>query len=164
VAVLKWPEQERERRRLASARAPRLLLVASSAPPPTSVDALEDWVRLPADPEELVARRACLLRRARERAALDAVPVLDDDGRLHRADGSTWVALPPVEARIAAVLLEQLGAVVPRRDLLAAGWPAGVDDARVLDRCVKRLRRRLTEVGLRIHTLPGRGALLEQQL
>jgi DNA-binding response OmpR family regulator len=162
VAVLKWPEEEPERRRLASAGAPRLLLVAPCAPPPSSVDALEDWLRLPAEPEELVARRASLQRRARGRAALDAVPVLDDDGRLHAADGSAWVALPPVEARVAAALLEQLGSVVYRRDLLAAGWPEGVTDERVLDGCVKRLRRRLTEVGLRIHTIAGRGALLEQ--
>jgi DNA-binding response OmpR family regulator len=85
---------------------------------------------------------------------LDADDILHVDGR--------WAALPAVEARLFAALLEQPGVLVSRRDLTAAAWrgdpPA---DGRALNGVVKRLRRRVTPLGVRIHTLRGRGFLLD---
>jgi DNA-binding response OmpR family regulator len=86
--------------------------------------------------------------------------VLDGDGVLRHGD--RWVALPPLEARLFAVLLEQSGAVVHRAVLTDVGWPAGAPaDDRAVDGVVKRLRRRVTALGVRIHTVAGSGFLLD---
>jgi two-component system, OmpR family, response regulator len=88
-----------------------------------------------------------------------ATPILDDFGVL-RVNGS-WVALPPLEARLTEALLERLGAVTSRELLVRAGWPAGAPGRNALDVHVLRLRRRLTPVGLAIRTVRSRGYLLE---
>jgi DNA-binding response OmpR family regulator len=160
VALIMWPHDEALRRRLAAARRPRLVLVDANLPPPPPCDELEDWIRYPPDAEELAIRIATLLDRA-----VDVVPrpvslELDADGVL-RADGR-WVALPVVEARVFAALLERAGEMVSRRELTAATWlgdpPA---DGRALNGVIKRLRRRLRPLGIQIHTLRGTGFLLD---
>jgi DNA-binding response OmpR family regulator len=88
-----------------------------------------------------------------------AGPVLDDFGVL-RVNGA-WVALPPLEARLAEALLERLGAVTSRDLLIRAGWPSGAPGRTALDVHVLRLRRRLTPVGLAIRTVRSRGYLME---
>jgi DNA-binding response OmpR family regulator len=88
-----------------------------------------------------------------------AGPVLDDFGVL-RVNGS-WVALPPLEARLAEALLERLGAVTSRELLVRAGWPGGAPGRNALDVHVLRLRRRLGTVGLAIRTVRSRGYLME---
>jgi len=86
-------------------------------------------------------------------------PALDADGVVrHRGD---WTSLPPVEARIARVLLDRSGAVVSRESLARAGWPDGAPGRNALDVHVLRLRRRLSTVGLAIRTVRSRGYLLE---
>ena len=86
-------------------------------------------------------------------------PTLDDDGVLrHRA---LWVSLPPVEGRLARVLIDRLGAVVSRDALTRAGWPDGAPGRNALDVHVLRLRRRLATVELAIRTVRSRGYLLE---
>jgi DNA-binding winged helix-turn-helix (wHTH) protein len=86
--------------------------------------------------------------------------VLDADGVLHAQE--RWVAVPPLEARVLATLLEQPGAVCHRPDLTRAVWPEGVPaDERALDGVVKRLRRRVVPLGVRIHTIARQGFLLE---
>ena len=76
----------------------------------------------------------------------------------HRA---LWVSLPPVEGRLARVLIERLGAVVSRDALTRAGWPDGAPGRNALDVHVLRLRRRLATVELAIRTVRSRGYLLE---
>jgi DNA-binding response OmpR family regulator len=85
--------------------------------------------------------------------------MLDDFGVL-RVNGS-WVALPPLEARLTEALLERLGAVTSRELLIRAGWPSGAPGRNALDVHVLRLRRRLQPVGLAIRTVRSRGYLLE---
>ena len=85
--------------------------------------------------------------------------MLDDFGVL-RVNGA-WVALPPLEARLAEALLERLGAVTSRELLIRAGWPTGAPGRNALDVHVLRLRRRLTPVGLAIRTVRSRGYLME---
>ncbi len=73
VALVRWPQNDHERRRLADARVPRLLLVDPDAPPPHPWGIDEDWVRLPADPEDVRLRLGMLSRRTGA-----PVPCLDE--------------------------------------------------------------------------------------
>ena len=158
VAVLHWPAEEQRRLELRGGGAAHLLLVAADAPAPVVGDCLEDWIRLPADDRDLQARIDGLALRSSGRRP--RLPCLDDDGLLRM--GEEWVALPPIEARLAAVLLDRLGAVVGRDVLLRAGWPQGVPNRNVLDVHILRLPRRLEDVGLSIRTVRSRGYLLEE--
>lgn len=166
--MLRWPEEESRRTRIREAGEPRLLLVADGEDPPPVGDCLEDWIRVPAAEDEVKARVDALAVRSLAHhstnghdgdLAAPAGPVLDDFGVL-RVNGS-WVALPPLEARLAEALLERLGAVTSRDLLIRAGWPNGAPGRNALDVHVLRLRRRLTPVGLVIRTVRSRGYLME---
>ena len=166
--MLRWPEEESRRTRISQAGEPRLLLGPDGEEPPTVGDCLEDWIRVPAAENEVKARVDALAVRSlahhstnghdRDPAA-PAGPVLDDFGVL-RVNGS-WVALPPLEARLAEALLDRLGAVTSRELLIRTGWPGGAPGRNALDVHVLRLRRRLTPVGLVIRTVRSRGYLME---
>ena len=56
VALVRWPAEQVRLDRLRGAAHPRLLLVAPGAAPPLHGDVLEDWMRLPGESGELVAR------------------------------------------------------------------------------------------------------------
>ncbi len=128
-------------------------------------DCLEDWIRVPAQESEVRARVEALAVRSQAHMPkggngdTPARPVLDDFGVL-RVNGS-WVALPPLEARLAEALLERLGAVTSRELLIRAGWPTAAPGRNALDVHVLRLRRRLQPVGLAIRTVRSRGYLME---
>ena len=85
-------------------------------------------------------------------------PELDHDGVL-RFNGR-WVAVPPVEARLAEALIGRIDAVVGRDDLSRVGWPGGDPGRNALDVHMLRLRRRLTPLGLSIKTVRSRGYML----
>ncbi len=164
--MLRWPEEEGRRTRISQQRAPRLLLVPNGEEPPAVADCLEDWIRVPADEEEVRARVDALsvrsqahLGEATKEPAVRDTPALDDFGVL-RMNGS-WVALPPLEARLAEALLERMGTVTSRELLVRAGWPTAPPGRNALDVHVLRLRRRLGPVGLAIRTVRSRGYLME---
>ena len=157
VVIVRWPVERERREELQRAARPRLLLLENGEPPPAVEGCLEDWARAPIDDADLRARLAALERRAS--AHHSSTPVLDEDGVLH--DGDTWVALPPVEARLMAALLDRPGAVVSRDALAKAGWPDGAPGRNALDVHVLRLRRRVDPLGLVIRTVRSRGYLLE---
>ena len=163
--MLRWPEEEGRRSRISEAGEPRLLLVADGEQPPPVGDCLEDWIRVPAAEDEVRARVDALTVRSQAHTSsgrngeTHAGPALDDFGVL-RLNGS-WVALPPLEARLADALLQRLGAVTSRELLIRAGWPDGAPGRNALDVHVLRLRRRLTPVGLAIRTVRSRGYLME---
>lgn len=166
--MLRWPEEESRRTRISQAGEPRLLLVPDGEDPPPVGDCLEDWIRVPAAENEVRARVDALAFRSLAHhstsetngdSATPAGPALDDFGVL-RVNGS-WVALPPLEARLAEALLDRLGAVTSRELLIRAGWPSGAPGRNALDVHVLRLRRRLTPVGLAIRTVRSRGYLME---
>lgn len=138
---------------------PRLLLVEHGSPAPAGGDLLEDWIRVPADEDDVQARLAGLEARARALAVAPPEPALDGDGVLRV--GPAWVSLPPVEARLTGALLDRFGLVVSRDALARAGWPDGAPGRNALDVHVLRLRRRLDAVGLVIRTVRSRGYLLE---
>ena len=152
VELVHWPEESDRRRRLCDRNTPRLLLVDPDAAPPLTVDVNEDWVRLPADHEDVQARVESLRRRT------EAQPVLDQ-GVLRTASG--WVPLPELEARIMQVLLDRFGRVADRQSVLSAGWPGESPNRNVLDVHLHRLRRRIEPIDLRIRTVRKRGYVLE---
>jgi DNA-binding response OmpR family regulator len=84
-------------------------------------------------------------------------PVLDAYGLLRW--GSAWVALSPIEARLAQEFIARPGQLVGREALGDAGWPDGVPNARSVDSRIKTLRRRVEPLGLKIHAIRGRGYL-----
>jgi hypothetical protein len=120
VSLVRWPTESDRREALRQAGEPRLLLVEQGAPP-VPADHREDWIRLPADDVDLRVRVEALRRRLG--AESPGTPGLDDDGVLRVGD--RWVALPPVEARLAGVLVDRFGAVVSRDTLTRVGWPGG---------------------------------------
>lgn len=158
VVVVRWPLERQRCEELRSQGRPRLLLIENGTPVPVPDDELEDWIRLPADDDDLQVRVETLARRASARH--DFAPALDDDGVLRV--GRRWTSLPPVEARLTSALLERSGTVVSREVLARAGWPAGAPGRNALDVHVLRLRRRLAPVGLAIRTVRSRGYLLER--
>lgn len=155
--LLRWPHEQDRRETLAREGLPRLLLVDQDNPPPTMMDCLEDWIRLPATNEDVEARSHAVLVRAASHQP--ERPVLDPDGVL-RSDGR-WVSLPPVEARLMAALLDRFGAVVSREQLARAGWPHGAPGRNALDVHMLRVRRRIAPLSLVIKTVRSRGYLLE---
>ena len=159
VVLVRWPAETARRDELRRDGLPRLLLLEGGvAPPLPDPDDLEDWIRVPAADDDLRARVEGLRRRTEARP--DPSPQLDDDGVLRL--GSQWVALPPVEARLTAALLDRFGAVVSRDALARAGWPAGAPGRNALDVHMLRLRRRLSPLALAIRTVRSRGYLLER--
>ena len=157
VVLLRWPIEADRRRRLRDQGVPRLLLVDAGEPPPHPDDCLEDWIRVPAEDADVRLRIAGLA--ARSSRHVTELPDLDHDGVLRFA--SSWVSLPPVEARLTRALVDKFGAVVGRDALAKAGWPDGAPGRNALDVHVLRLRRRLATVDLSIKTVRSRGYLLE---
>lgn len=161
VAVLHWPTEVEIRDGLVAERRPRILEAEDDAPPPLVWDRQEEWVRTGAGRAEVEARSARLAERSAGPVRPGPVtPVLDADGILRTADGN-WAAIPPVEARLLAPLLDRADHVVHRADLLRAAWPQGEVNPRALDGRMKLLRRRVAPLGLTIHTVRGLGFLLE---
>ena len=157
VVIVRWPAERERRATLQRAGRPRLLLLEDGAAPPDPEDCLEDWARAPIDEADLQARVAAL--EFRSNAHDQSSPVLDGDGVLHHQEA--WVALPPVEARLMAALLDRSGAVVSREALARAGWPDGAPGRNALDVHVLRLRRRVDPLSLVIRTVRSRGYLME---
>jgi DNA-binding response OmpR family regulator len=86
-------------------------------------------------------------------------PTIDALGVL-RHNGS-WISLSPTHEAIMRALIGQFGEAVARTDLAAHTWPDGGPDPHAIDVHVHRLRPRLERIGLVIHTLRGRGYMLE---
>ncbi|HVM65171.1 MAG TPA: hypothetical protein VMU14_09945 [Acidimicrobiales bacterium] len=159
VVLVNWPEHADQVAALAQAGLPRLLLVATDADPPASVDASEDWVRLPADERDIAARVQRLTHRALGSAT--GPPVLDGNGRLHYS--GSWVALSPIEARMASALVEQFGSVVTEDELGARGWPGGAWPPGALRVHLTRLRQRLAPLGLEVARVRLQGLVLQER-
>lgn len=154
---------ERSRRAaLRDAGYPRLLMVEPATNPPVCADPLEDWVFANSDPLEVDARTQSVRLRAEGalgRPVAPPPPELDDDGVLRV--GSSWVALPPLEARLASALLTEPGEVVSRDALTDCGWPDGTSDRNSLDVHIMRLRRRVGPLGVTLRTVRSRGYALQ---
>jgi DNA-binding response OmpR family regulator len=105
------------------------------------------------------ARESDLLDRASDHPDASIPVLVDDDDILRRGDA--WVALSPIEARLARAFLDDRGRLLGRKTLGNAGWPDGMPNARSVDSRVKSLRRRVSPLGLRIYSIRGRGYLAD---
>lgn len=119
----------------------------------------DDFLAKPFHLEVLLARLNALCRR------IVPLAVTGIDRRLHLDPRShalvleeIEVQLTPTEYRIMGCLLASVAAVVRRRELINAAWPAGaaVSD-NTLDQYVTRLRRKLREVGGHVHVITVHG-------
>ena len=157
VALIQWPAEERRRSRLAERGQPRLLLVSNQAEPPTSVDLLEDWVRLPAPDEDVRARVRGL--ELRINAHRPEEPTVDGQGILRYRSESTQ--LTELQVRLAGRLIEGFGVVVGRDHLISTGWGGTAPSRNTFDVHMGRLRKRLNHVGLTMRTVRARGFVLD---
>lgn len=155
IQFVRWPTESVRREHLRSLGVSRLLIVERGSTPPECCDILEDWVRPPVPREDLRARVDTLRRRAR----IHHPPRIDQDGVLHR--GRLSVAVSPAEADLLDLLIANFGSLVPREELRtrlsARNTPASRN---ALDLHIKRIRRRISPLGLAIHTAWRRGYLL----
>lgn len=85
---------------------------------------------------------------------------LDEFGIVHSQDG--WVALPDIEWRLVELLMHRFGFLVPRDELLAAGWPERTVPETSLNVRIRMARQRLQPLGLEIKTVRSRGYVLER--
>ena len=136
---------------------PRLVVVGPNDDAVSSTDALEDWVRLPADDRDVRARLVRLREAARLRAPS---PVMDEAGRV--IFGGHWVAVSEVEERLTRPLVAAFGRVVRFDELLALGWPGRADRA-ILRPVMCRLRRRVEPLGIELLSIRDVGYLLQLQ-
>jgi DNA-binding response OmpR family regulator len=133
------------------------LLVDADGSPPSPLGLAEDWVRWPADDDQLIGKAEHLLEAMAEYSSV--APTIGTDRILRRAGAS--VALSPSEAKIVGRLLDHSGTVVGRDELEQLLWPDGhAPGQRSLDYVVQRLRRRIAELNICINTSRGRGFVI----
>jgi DNA-binding winged helix-turn-helix (wHTH) protein len=83
------------------------------------------------------------------------------DGNVLRV-GRDWVAIPPSRVPLVALLLERRGEVVRRAELVAAlAAGGGSSDASAVRAALHRMASVFATVGLQLHSVRGRGSLLE---
>ena len=156
VPALVWPEDDERLVALRRVGVPRLLLVRPGAPAPTVTSELEDWVRLPADDDDVQTRLATLAARAEAQRA--DLPWIDSNDLLHFR--RRWAELSAVEAVLARTLVARMGDVVTYDDLTGAqDGPPRRETLRVQ---LTRLRLRLAPLGLAVRSVRARGYVLRR--
>ncbi len=155
VVLVLWPDNSPDLGRLATSGVPRLLLVAPEASPPEDGDCLQDWIRLPADDQDVRARVVAL----EHRAAKHRAPVtVSEDGRLSYRGQSTW--LSPTVRLLFQALAERFGRAVPLETLVHQVWPSEPPTSSSIRVHILRLRRRIAPLGLEIRNVQGKGYVL----
>ncbi|WP_028060483.1 response regulator transcription factor [Candidatus Solirubrobacter pratensis] len=122
----------------------------------------DDYLTKPFAIAELIVRIHALLRRAGTNASEPGDIALEPAGHAVSL-GAARAELSATEYRLLAALAARRGAVLRRRELVAAAWPPGAivhDNA--LDTHVARIRRKLRDVGApeAIETVRGVGYVL----
>src|SRR5262245_25776879 len=95
-----------------------------------------------------------------ERAPSGGSPTLEDCGIL-RFKGC-WISLSQTQEAVVSLLVERFGEPVSRKEIIERVWPGEARDRHTIDIHIYRLRPRLLGIGLVVHTLRGRGFLLEE--
>lgn len=157
VAMLRWPDEEARRCELALERTPRLLVVGPTDEAPVLRDDLEDWLRDPPNPSDLVARLSVLSERAER---VRAQPRLDADGLLWA--GRSWVVIPDTQLCVVRLLLDHPNELVSTAAITATYVHHGSSGHRASVRTMlNRVVARFAAVGLELHLVRGKGALLD---
>ena len=126
----------------------------------------DDYLSKPFALAELVIRLHALVRRNGGPAttSLNDTDFVLDPAAHALVDGDVRVGLTPTEFRLLAALAGRRGALVRRRELVAAAWPDGamVHD-NTLDAYIARIRRKLRKAGSHgaIETARGVGYILK---
>jgi len=158
VVILEWPHRQHDRDDLKRRGVPRLLLIAPKTPPPECTDCLEDWVRLPADGADLDAR----LHALETRRPSHTIPTLDEHGVLRR--DSQLALLPPFEHKVAEILLDNLGEVVPTATIERMLDYQPDTRCRSLRVHLSRLRKRIAPFGLTISCIRAVGYMMHRDV
>jgi hypothetical protein len=153
VAVVCMPDQSERLEALRAADVPRLVVVAAGTEAPTVVGDREEWIRLPAEAADVLARIDALNACAARRSALR--PSLDNDGLLRV--GAAWVALSTTNEKLAKIFLADFGHVVPTGTLLRA---LEKDQTVSIRQRISRLRQSIEPLGLAITSVQPRGYLM----
>ncbi|MFI9306028.1 response regulator transcription factor [Streptomyces triculaminicus] len=120
----------------------------------------DDYLTKPFHLAELTARLRATLKRAGRTAVAPAGDLTLDPVRYTVTVRGRDMALTPTEFRLLAALMTSCGDIMPRRELVRAGWPEGAHvSENTLDQYLSRLRRKLREAGsdLTIRTARGVG-------
>lgn len=87
------------------------------------------------------------------------LPTLDEDGLLRV--GERWVAIPDAQLAVVELLVSRYGRLVRKEALAAAYVGAGNSGRETSIRSLLcRVSRRVSQLGLRLHTVRGRGVML----
>jgi hypothetical protein len=153
VTLVRWPEQRALRDDLASAGAPRLLVIPTDCPVPPVHDTLEDWIREPVGHAELSTRCATLERRFARGAQR---PLVDRDGLVWFGD--RWIALPESQVPIIGLLVRRFGEVVADDEIAATHVQGGSSaHPEALKATMSRVARRVGTIGLLTTRVRARG-------
>ena len=122
----------------------------------------DDYITKPFSPREVVLRVKAVLRRASQAAAAGPSLQIGDlrlDTEGHRLEvNGREVSLTATEFRLLRLLMERVGRVQTRGQLLSDVWGYADDiDSRTVDTHVRRLRRKLGKEADRIETVIGVG-------
>lgn len=157
VEIVRWPEEQKQRDRLAATGFPRLLLVGNGFEPPLCVDLLEDWARS-TDPDRDVIARAEALAQRWGNVQDEPAPRLHDEGILEFR--TSRIEVSPLQTLLMRPMVDQFERVVAREDLVLRGWRRADVHRNTLDAHMFRLRNRIGAVGLTLRTVRSRGYLL----
>jgi hypothetical protein len=156
VAVLRWPDQDEDRRRLATQGRPRVLLISGYEVPPAVLDDHEVWLLSGAEPAEILSAIDTLRERARVRPP---APRLDDDGLLWFA--GRWVAVPETQIPVVDLLVDNIGQIVDFDAVRAVYHQAGGSTrATAVRTLIHRVGVRLGRLGLELRVIRQRGVML----
>ncbi len=155
IELLRWPGDSARRTAAAERGTPRLLLVADGALPPR-LDPGEDWIRVPADERDVLAR---MQRLAAEYDRRRRPPYLEADVVLRY--GGRTVVVSEGEGAVLRPLIARFGELVTWDVLRSQLWPDAEHTARAMSARVFRVRARIEPIGLTIYTIRGRGLVLD---
>ncbi len=123
----------------------------------------DDYVVKPFAIAEILVRLESLLRRSSSRPVPSVGLQLDPERFSLRVEDRE-VKLTPTEFRLLAALATNIGVVVRRRAVVAAGWPDGaIVSENTIDSYIRRIRVKLDTVGspMTLTTVRGVGFILE---
>ena len=157
--ILSWPDDSKALAAACEQCRPVLLLVKPGEKPPSMVNPLLDWVRVPATDEDIEFRISTLEERLRRSTKFEpCVPTVEDNVVRY---GNSVVVVSPVEASLMGALLANGRSVVSRDNLVSAGWGDEEPERNTVDVAMARLRKKVEPVGITIRTIRSRGFLLE---
>jgi two-component system phosphate regulon response regulator PhoB len=159
------------KKEMSTALIPVILLTARAAEA-DRVSGLElgadDYVAKPFSPRELILRIQSILRRTnaagKSERPRQAGLIAFDEARHQITIRGRGVDLTVVEFKILRVLLEKLGRVFSREQLIAQVWGEEAEiDHRTIDTHIRRLREKLGPAAEQLQTVRGFGYRLDEE-